>query len=46
MSKDFEDEVAEGAYDTFQLEFVEGKKKVSKTFSQLELGGIVDIELE
>lgn len=43
-SKDFEDQVAEGAYDAFQLEFMECKKQVVEAFLELDLGGIIAIE--
>lgn len=45
-SKDFKYEVIKGIYNAFQLGFVECKKKVSETFSKLDLDSIIAIELE
>lgn len=45
-SKNFEDDVIEGIYDTFQLRFVKYKKKVAMAFSEINLDGIIAIEPE
>lgn len=43
-SKDFENEVIEGAYNAFQLKFAEYKKKVNEAFLEHNLDGTVAIE--
>lgn len=44
--KNFKDEVVQGAYDAFQLKFMECKKKVIKALSELNLDSIITIEPE